>query len=108
MEDFNRSILFYDMEIHEVIDAKLIKNYTIEFVFDDLSRGQVDLKKYLGRGIFKDLLSPRLFKQFQVDAELGTITWFNGADIAPETLYAEVQKHKKKILFNRKLKIGNG
>jgi hypothetical protein len=84
------------MEIHEVIDAKLVKNYTVEFVFDDLSRGQVDLKKYLGKGIFSDLLSPRLFKKFQVDAELGTIAWFNGADIAPETLYEEVQKEKRK------------
>jgi len=80
------------MEIHEVIDAKLIKDYTLEFVFDDLTRGQVDLKQYLGRGIFRDLINPEQFRQFKVDAELGTITWPNGADIAPETLYEDSRK----------------
>ncbi len=75
------------IEIHEVIEAKPIKDYIVECVFDDLRKGRVDLKRYLGRGIFKNLLDKRKFKQFKVDAELGTIAWPNGADIAPETLY---------------------
>ena len=75
--------------IHEVIDAKCVKDYVVEFVFDDLRRAQVDLKRYLGKGLFKELLQNEKFKKFKVDAELGTICWSNGADLAPETLYED-------------------
>ncbi len=77
------------VSLHEVIEAKPIKNYVVEFVFDDLKRAQIDLKKYLGQGVFKELLRKEKFMRFKVDAELGTICWPNGADIAPETLYKE-------------------
>ena len=78
------------MEIHEIIDAKLVKGYTVEIVFDDLKKGCIDLRKYLGRGVFKDLVNKKNFNQLRVDAELGTICWPNGADIAPEVLYDDV------------------
>ena len=73
----------------EVIEAKIIKDYIIEVVFDDLKKGIIDLRKYLGKGIFKGLLDKKKFRQMKVDAELGTICWPNGADIAPDRLYFE-------------------
>lgn len=76
----------------EVIEARIIKDYTIELVFDDLKKGVVDLRKYLGRGIFKELLDKKKFRRMKVDAELGTICWPNGADIAPDTLYLEARQ----------------
>jgi len=76
----------------EVIEARIIKDYTIELVFDDLKKGVIDLRKYLGRGIFKELLDKKKFRQMKVDAELGTICWPNGADIAPDTLYLEARQ----------------
>lgn len=78
--------------VREVIEAKIIKDYTVELVFDDLERGTVDLRRFLGKGIFKDLLDKRKFNQMKVDAELGTICWPNGADIAPDRLYGEINK----------------
>jgi len=78
------------MIIKEIINAKFINGYTVEIIFDDFKKGRVDIKKYLNKGIFKKLLDQRKFKQFKVDANLGTIVWPNGADIAPETLYAEI------------------
>lgn len=75
----------------EVIEAKIIKDYTVEIIFDDFKKGIVDLRKYLGRGIFKVLLDRKKFRQMKVDAELGTICWPNGADIAPDRLYSEVK-----------------
>ncbi|MFA5927867.1 MAG: DUF2442 domain-containing protein [Candidatus Margulisiibacteriota bacterium] len=83
------------MKIHEVIDGKYIKDYIVELVFDDLKKGQVDVKRYLGKGVFKPLLDKNMFKQFWVDAKLGTITWVTGADIAPETLYKDMLAGKK-------------
>ena len=71
----------------EVIEAKIIKGYCVELVFDDLKKGTIDFRKYLGRGIFKELLDLKKFRQMKVDAELGTIFWPNGADIAPDRLY---------------------
>ena len=73
----------------EIIDARIVKGYTVELVFDDLERRVVNLRKFLGRGIFAALLDPRKFRQMKVDAELGTICWPNGADIAPDRLYSE-------------------
>ena len=76
----------------EVIEARIIKGYSVELVFDDLKKGIVDLRKYLGRGIFKELLDQKKFHQMKVDAELGTICWPNGADIAPDRLYFDARR----------------
>ena len=75
----------------DVVEARIIKDYTVEVVFDDLKKAVIDLRKYLGRGIFKELLDKKKFRRMKVDAELGTICWPNGADIAPDTLYSEVR-----------------
>ncbi|MDO8675018.1 MAG: DUF2442 domain-containing protein [Candidatus Omnitrophota bacterium] len=73
----------------EIIQARIIGDYTVELVFDDLKKNIVDFRKYLGKGIFKELLDKKKFHQMKVDAELGTVCWPNGADIAPDTLYSE-------------------
>jgi Protein of unknown function (DUF2442) len=86
----NRTAFIAETQLREVVEARLIKDYVVEFIFDDLRRGQVDLRKYLGKGIFCSLLDKHKFKAFRVDAELGTIVWPNGADIAPDTLYLEI------------------
>ena len=75
----------------EVIEARVIRDFTVEVVFDDLKKGVVDLRRYLGRGIFKELLDKKKFRRMKVDAELGTICWPNGADIAPDMLYSQAK-----------------
>lgn len=86
----HRSTFVNAPELREVIEAKSVEGYVVEFVFDDLTRGRIDLRKYLGKGIFRILLNHKKFRNFKVDAELGTIAWPNGADIAPDTLYREI------------------
>jgi hypothetical protein len=49
--------------------------------------GEVDLSERIWRGVFGPLADPEFFDRVEVDAELGTIVWPNGADIAPETLH---------------------
>ena len=76
-------------DVPEIIETKWINGYLVQITFGDLKKASVDLKKFLGRGIFKELTNIEKFKRFKVDAELGTIVWPNGADIAPEVLYQE-------------------
>ena len=40
------------------------------------------------RGVFKRFRDLTFFREFRVDEELGTLTWGDEIDIAPETLYA--------------------
>ena len=75
--------------VREVIQVRIIKDFLVELTFDDLKKGKLDLRKFLGKGVFKELLDRKKFRQLKVDAELGTICWPNGADIAPDRLYAE-------------------
>jgi hypothetical protein len=41
-------------------------------------------------GVFAPLLDESFFRQMAVNTELGTVTWPNGADICPCTLYESV------------------
>jgi hypothetical protein len=68
-----------------VIDADYIKDYRIKVVFSNGVEREVDCKQFVGGGIFDALLDKKYFKKFFVDG--WTISWPNGADIAPETLY---------------------
>ncbi len=70
-----------------VIDAKYISDYKILVTFDNGERRIADFKKWLKGGMYKPLEDKNYFKKFFVDG--WTISWKNGADIAPETLYEE-------------------
>ena len=72
----------------------------MQITFNDLRKGVVDLEKYVGKGIFKELKNIKKFKRSKVDAELGTIVWPNGADIAPEVLYQEAFVKKSADLLD--------
>ena len=41
------------------------------------------------KGVFKQFRDLTFFREFCVDEELGTLTWDDEIDIAPETLYTE-------------------
>jgi hypothetical protein len=68
-----------------VIDAKYLNGYCIHIVFSNGKEGNIDLSPYIGSGIFEPLMNKDYFKKLFVDG--WTISWPNGADIAPETLY---------------------
>ncbi|CAN2043004.1 DUF2442 [Candidatus Magnetomoraceae bacterium gMMP-1] len=72
--------------ILHVKKAKYFNDYNIELLFNDGRRGVANLSKIL-HGVFEPLKDKLSFSQFKIDSELDTITWDNGADIAPEYLY---------------------
>lgn len=66
--------------------------YTVHVRFEDGVVGEVDLSYLLDNGgVFEALRDPDSFRHLRADLEAGTIVWPNGADIAPETLYAHTQ-----------------
>lgn len=74
----------------DLVHAVYKGDYLVELFFDDGKRGTVDFSKYLKRGgVFRKFKRLEYFRDFRVNKELGVLTWKDGLDIAPETLYAE-------------------
>lgn len=71
----------------DVVDAQYLDGYRVRVTFADGLTGVVDLSAELWGEVFEPLLDLELFKSLRVDAELGTVVWPNGADLAPEFLY---------------------
>jgi hypothetical protein len=69
-----------------VIRAEYRGGYRIRLTFNDNVQKTVDFLGWLDGPVFEPLKDPDYFCRFFVDG--GTVTWPNGADIAPETLYA--------------------
>jgi hypothetical protein len=77
-------------EIVHVTKVDVVDDHRLRLAFEDGSEGEVDLAGWNWRGVFEPLADPAYFRCVELDAELGTIAWPNGADIAPETLHSWV------------------
>jgi len=77
--------------ILHVKEAKYLHDYVIWLRFNDGAEGEVNLKDELYGEVFEPLKDLKMFKSFRVDPILETIVWENGADIAPEFLYAKMK-----------------
>ncbi len=78
-----------------VIEAKYIKDYQIEILFNDHIKGIVDLKNVIEgdhRVIFQELRDKKKFSKIKIDID--TIAWENGLDLAPEFLYELLTNNK--------------
>lgn len=67
------------------------QDYIFHIKFEDKLEGDVDFSSFLWGDVFEKLKDKEYFKNASVDNTSGTITWPNGADIAPETIYGLVQ-----------------
>jgi hypothetical protein len=70
-----------------VIKAQYRKDFMIEVAFNDGRSGLADLSAELKGSVFEELKDVTQFAQFELDKELNTIVWQNGADLAPEFIY---------------------
>jgi hypothetical protein len=67
--------------------ARPAGGYTAALEFTDGTRRVIDLEPYLRGPVFEPLRrDPAAFAALQVDPQLGTIVWPNGADIDPDVL----------------------
>ena len=74
----------------DVVEAKYVRDYTIWLKFEDGVSGEVDLAADLHGPVFEPLRDRGYFQGFVVSRDLGTVSWPNGADFAPEFLYAKL------------------
>ena len=74
---------------------KYIAAYRLWLQFADGAQGEIDLEPELWGEMFEPLRDQTYFQTVQLDKELNTIRWANGADFAPEFLYQLVTKGSK-------------
>ena len=70
-----------------VIKAKVTGPYTVDLTFSDGATNRVNLEPWLYGEIFEPLQDPAFFAQMRLESGDITISWPNGADLAPEFLY---------------------
>ena len=61
--------------------------YELRLTFSDGRVGDVDLSDELLGEVFEPLRDVSLFSRVEVDPELGTVVWPNGADLDSDSLY---------------------
>ena len=73
--------------------AEVVHDYVVRLVYADGLVADVDLSYLVARGpIFQPLSDPDFFRRLRASPEANTVVWPNGADVAPETLYAAAQE----------------
>ncbi|MDE3090396.1 MAG: DUF2442 domain-containing protein [Chloroflexota bacterium] len=73
--------------MHLVENVTYVSDYKLRLSFDDGSVRLVDLANELDGDIFEPLKDINYFKTVQVNPDLATIVWDNGADLSPDFLY---------------------
>jgi len=70
-----------------LVKADYVRDFTVRLRFADGTEGEVDLSPELTGGVFEALRDVEYFKQLEINQDIRTLAWPNGADFAPEFLY---------------------
>lgn len=73
--------------IYHVVFFKIQAPYTLRVCFDDDTEQVIDFQPTLEGKLFGPLRDDSLFNQVQIDLEVYTLVWPNGADFDPATLH---------------------
>jgi hypothetical protein len=73
--------------MHYVTDASYLGGYKLQIQFENQEVRKVDLGEHLDGPIFQPLKDLAYFRQFEVNHDIDTIVWPNGADFSPDFLY---------------------
>jgi hypothetical protein len=73
--------------IFRVRACNIVGDYTLRVKFDDGSEQIINFQPVLAGQLFGPLRDLKLFNQVQIDPEVHTLIWPNGADFDPSTLH---------------------
>lgn len=73
--------------ILHITEARVCGPSRLYLAFNDGTRKTVDLAPLLTGPVFEPLRDPAYFARVRLDPVCGTVTWPNGADLAPEALH---------------------
>ncbi len=96
--------------IYRVVDFEIVGPYALRVAFDDGTEQVIDFRPVLEGALYAPLQDERVFNQVEIDPEVHTLVWPNGADFDPETLhdwpkYAEEMKQMAKRWATMKVKV---
>lgn len=74
-------------QIFRVTSFRIVAPFTLAVTFDDGLVREIDFQPVLVGPLFGPLAELEMFNQVQLDPEVKTLVWPNGADFDPETLH---------------------
>lgn len=75
----------------DINEIKYMGNRTFAVKFADGLTGTMRLAPSYCAGVFRPLLDDKLLEQASV--QFGVVTWPNGLDLAPDTMYGEIRQN---------------
>ena len=96
--------------IYRVMGFEIVGQYTLRVEFDDATEQVIDFRPVLEGALYAPLQDEGMFNQVEIDLEVHTLIWPNGADFDPATLhdwpkYAEEMKQMAKRWAKVKTKV---
>jgi len=73
--------------IHRITSVEVLGGYRLRIGFDDGSSRKIDFEPILEGELYGPLRDAELFAQVEVDPEVRTLVWPNGADFDPAILH---------------------
>ncbi|MBI5331367.1 MAG: DUF2442 domain-containing protein [Betaproteobacteria bacterium] len=72
-----------------------LPGYRLALRFNNGTAGEVDLSGELDGEVFSALLDPAMFATARQHPIMRTVTWANGADLAPEFLFETMMAQRR-------------
>ena len=73
--------------IYRVVAFKNRGSFVLRVKFNDGQEREIDFRPVLSGELYGPMQDEKFFNQVEIDPEIHTLVWPNGADFDPETLY---------------------
>ncbi|MDD9866606.1 MAG: DUF2442 domain-containing protein [Verrucomicrobiales bacterium] len=84
--------------MRKITNVAVLKNYQVELVFDDQTKGVADLSHLIGKGVFSVWNDYSVFEQALI-GEAGQLVWPGEIDLCPDSLYLKVTGQEPEEVF---------